>query len=97
MSRTEIIAEIARLRRVLREWELEGRLDCEVEDEMQGEILDLQDELYWLDDAATPVSPGGAFNDALFAAAMGTSPEEIFGTAAIEDAEGEAGEQRKAA
>ena len=48
MTRTaaEIEREIARLKRVMRDWELEGRLDCEVEDEMQGEIMDLQDEMY---------------------------------------------------
>ncbi len=41
----EIHAEIARLKRQMREWELEGRLDCEQEDLLLSQILDLQDDL----------------------------------------------------
>ncbi|HEY6564211.1 MAG TPA: hypothetical protein VIY86_06920 [Pirellulaceae bacterium] len=47
MTRTtsEIHAEIARLKRQIRDWELEGRLDCEQEDLLLGQITDLYDDL----------------------------------------------------
>ena len=71
----EIRNEIARLKRQMREWELEGRLDADVEAEMQGEILDLQDELYALSDEP---AGGGGLNVPLFVAAFGRTPEEEF-------------------
>lgn len=76
-SPAELTAEIGRLKRVMSDWNIEGRLDSDTEADMIGEIEDLQGDLYTLTDAEADST--GGFNVPLFTAAMGASPEEIFG------------------
>ena len=79
MNANQIRNEIATLLRQMNDWQIEGRLDSEAEAEIKGEISDLQGDLY---DAEHPeqYAPTGAFNEALFFAAFGKTPEEEFGS-----------------
>lgn len=78
MNATEIGAEIARLQRQMSDWLIEGRLDSDVEAEIIAEIEALQEDLFQFH-GEERLAPTGGFNVALFTAAMGATPEEIFG------------------
>jgi len=77
---TEIRSEIARLKRQMREWAFDGRLDSDVEADMKAEIADLQDDLTQFLDMAEDfrAAPTAGLDEALFFAAFGRTPAEEF-------------------
>ncbi len=77
MTSSEIRNEIARLKRQMREWLIEGRLDSDVEADMQAEISDLEGDLRVMEHPED-YAPTGGLNEALFVAAFGRTPEEEF-------------------
>ena len=76
----EIRNEIARLKRQMREWAFDGRLDSDVETEMKAEIADLEDDLTQLLDMTEDLraAPTAGLDEALFFAAFGRTPAEEF-------------------
>lgn len=79
MTASELRAEIARLQRVMSDWNIEGRLDSDTEADIKAEIDDLYDDLS--DIEQTRIEPEyaatGGLNLDLFAKAIGATPEEL--------------------